>query len=44
MLKEFLKYANQKKFPVNKEYFESEAALQQSKKAVRYLSTAVLWI
>ena len=39
MLKEFLKYANQKNYPVNKEFFEYEPTLQQSKKAVRYLTT-----
>ena len=39
MLKEFLKYANQKNYPVNKEFFEYEPMLQQSRKAVRYLTT-----
>ncbi len=38
MLKEFLKYANQKNYPVNKEFFEYEPTLPQSKKAVRYLT------
>ena len=39
MLKEFLKYANQKNFPVNKEFFEYDPMLMRSKKAVRYLTT-----
>ena len=42
MLKEFLKYANQKNYPVNKEFFEYEPTLPQSKKAVRYLTTEEL--
>ena len=32
MLKEFLKYANQKNYPVNKEFFEYEPTLPQSRK------------
>lgn len=42
MLKEFLKYANQKNYPVNKEFFEYEPTLPQSRKAVRYLTTEEL--
>ena len=38
MLKEFLKYAQRKNYPVNKEFFEYEPMLTQSKKAVRFLS------
>lgn len=42
MLKEFLKYANQKNYPVNKEFFEFDAKLPQSKKDVRYLTISDL--
>lgn len=38
MLKEFLKYASQKNYPVNKEFFEYAPTLPQSQKAVRYLT------
>lgn len=39
MLKEFLKYANQKNYPVNKEFFEYEPMLRKSERKVRYLTT-----
>ncbi len=42
MLKEFLKYANQKNYPVNKEFFEYEPRLKSGEKAVRYLTTEEL--
>ena len=38
MLKEFLKYANQKNFPVNKEFFGFDPNLPKSQKAIRYLT------
>lgn len=38
MLKEFLKYANQKNYPVCKEFFEYEPRLATGEKAVRYLT------
>ena len=38
MLREFLKYANQKNFPVNKEFFEFDPNLPKSQKAIRYLT------
>lgn len=38
MLKEFLTYADKKNYPVNKEFFEYDPTLSQSKKAVRYLT------
>ena len=38
MLKEFLKYASKKNYPVNKEFFDYDPTLPQSKKAVRYLT------
>lgn len=39
MLKEFLKYANQKNYPVNKEFFEYEPMLRKCERKVRYLTT-----
>lgn len=42
MLREFLKYAKQKNYPVNKEFFEFDPVLPQSKKAVRYLTVSEL--
>ena len=38
MLREFLKFARQKNYPVNKEFFEYAPTLPQSQKAVRYLT------
>lgn len=38
MLKEFLKYASKKNYPVNNEFFDYDPTLPQSKKAVRYLT------
>lgn len=42
MLKEFLKHAKNKNYPVNKEFFEYDPVLPQSKLAVKYLSVEEL--